>query len=347
MAGIAFIAQLFAVDPALAAEKLDSTLTVGEIEFGYPSTWLVNTTGDKTSLKCSHGDAEIQFTYTKDSNIDLSSRSAKDRKSSAQAFFLTLLEAFDIEGEIIQVSTENTAASAFAEGSFEQAGSRRFVLAYMSSDQIATYTMMLIGEASSVLDNYSTAEAIWDSRRALREVADKSKLEQAISEAWAVNEVNYTPESYAVLRALINEGGNAPTVFNDPDASQEQVDAAEKELRNAIASLVEAFNPAAYETLDYTSIARRPSDYEQKKWVFWGKVVQVSEGKSQVILRVAINDDYDEIVYVVYDSSITTQRVLEDDHITLYGICVGVYTYTAVRGNSVTIPAMYCEHIEF
>src|SRR5699024_4279095 len=59
-----------------------------------------------------------------------------------------------------------------------------------------------------------------------------------------------------------------------------------------------------YDTgITYDQLARTPDDYEGEKVKFSGKVLQVMEGNgSTVQLRMAINDDYDKVIYVEYDS---------------------------------------------
>src|SRR5699024_7843410 len=77
-----------------------------------------------------------------------------------------------------------------------------------------------------------------------------------------------------------------------------------------------------YDTgITYDQLARTPDDYEGEKVKFSGKVLQVMEGNgSTVQLRMAINDDYDKVIYVEYDSNIVDSRILEDDQITIMGL---------------------------
>ena len=49
----------------------------------------------------------------------------------------------------------------------------------------------------------------------------------------------------------------------------------------------------------------------------------------------------DEIVITDLSS-----RVLEDDYITFYGTYDGIYTYTAVRGNSISIPSVTAKYYD-
>lgn len=102
---------------------------------------------------------------------------------------------------------------------------------------------------------------------------------------------------------------------------------------------------AECEDLSYSGISRNPDDYKGKKAVISGTVIQVQEGfLDSVTLRV--QTDYG-IWYVTYTRAEGESRILENDSITCYGECRGVETYTAVLGNTVTIPRMdmkYYDH---
>ena len=102
-----------------------------------------------------------------------------------------------------------------------------------------------------------------------------------------------------------------------------------------------------YETgITYDELARTPDDFKGKKVKFDGKVVQVMEGDGKVQIRLAVDDDYDTILYCEYNSNIVSSRVLEDDEITIYGISAGLLTYQSTMGGNITIPAVLVEKID-
>ena len=68
----------------------------------------------------------------------------------------------------------------------------------------------------------------------LRLLPDKSLLEDLINKAEGLNSANYTKASFDGLTKALNE---AKVVFNDPNATQEQVDNAKAVLEKAIAGL--------------------------------------------------------------------------------------------------------------
>lgn len=102
-----------------------------------------------------------------------------------------------------------------------------------------------------------------------------------------------------------------------------------------------------YDTgITYDNLARNPDDYKGEKVKFKGKVVQVIEGDSENQIRLAVNSDYDTILYCGYDPSIVSSRVLEDDIITVYGYSVGTISYQSTLGGNITIPGVYVEKID-
>ena len=89
--------------------------------------------------------------------------------------------------------------------------------------------------ASQVVINQTYAslqKALFD----LRKIPDKSELEELLKQAESIDLSIYTEESGALLEAVLSEAG---TVYADPEADQEAVDAAVEEVRTAMANLTE------------------------------------------------------------------------------------------------------------
>ena len=101
-----------------------------------------------------------------------------------------------------------------------------------------------------------------------------------------------------------------------------------------------------YSGLNYDNLARNPNDYEGNKYKGSGRVLQVLESDTEVDMRVAVDDDYDNVIYLVYSPSIVSSRILEDDNVTFYGESKGLYSYTSTMGASITIPMMYVHKID-
>lgn len=130
------------------------------------------------------------------------------------------------------------------------------------------------------------------------------------------------------------------------DAEEKQKAAAEKAAAEKAAAEQAAAKKASYDTgITYDKLARTPDQYIGKKVKFTGKVVQVMEGNGQTQLRIAVSQNYDTILLVNYSSSITPERVLENDNITIRGVSQGLYTYKSTLGASITIPLVNVDMI--
>ncbi len=56
-----------------------------------------------------------------------------------------------------------------------------------------------------------------------------------------------------------------------------------------------------YGYVDYKELARNPDPYKGKKSLTYsGKVIQVIEGDTETQHRIAVNGDYDNVIYVAY-----------------------------------------------
>lgn len=102
-----------------------------------------------------------------------------------------------------------------------------------------------------------------------------------------------------------------------------------------------------YDTgITYDQLARNPDDYIFEKVKFRGTVIQVMEGDGLTQIRLAVNDDYDHILFAEFDSSVLDSRVLEDDTITIRGLSSGLITYESTMGGSISIPGVVIDQIE-
>ncbi|MCX4271923.1 MAG: toxin regulator [Acetatifactor sp.] len=126
-------------------------------------------------------------------------------------------------------------------------------------------------------------------------------------------------------------------------AEQEAQARAEQEA----AAAAEAKEKAGYDTgITYDQLARTPDEYKGELVKFTGKVLQVIEGDSEIDIRLAVDKDYDTVIYCGYDPGIVTSRVLEDDIITVYGVSLGLHSYTSTLGGKITIPAVLVDKID-
>ena len=122
--------------------------------------------------------------------------------------------------------------------------------------------------------------------------------------------------------------------------------------KNTFSKLMASDAPKAkvYTSMDYDAVSRDPALYEGNMYKITGKVLQVLEGSSwggttTVNLRVSTKGYSDNVVYVVYERPDNESRILEDDRVTICGIYTGLYSYTAVMGNTITIPKIDADTI--
>ncbi|MEE8704864.1 MAG: FIVAR domain-containing protein [Olsenella sp.] len=173
---------------------------------------------------------------------------------------------------------------------------------------------------------------------------DKSKLQSSVDFVNSSSNDGYTEDSWNDVLDATEKG---QSVLDDENATQSQVDSADKAITNAISALKEEFNPDNYDAPAYTDVARTPDDWKGKKVTFTGRVLQVVEGSKETDLRVATDGSYDDIIMVGFDPSILGgTHVLEDDNVTVYGTCVGLYTYKSALGASISIPGIYADQVE-
>jgi|GEM_PF-3201840 hypothetical protein len=106
-------------------------------------------------------------------------------------------------------------------------------------------------------------------------------------------------------------------------------------------------NKALYDTgITYEQLTRTPNDFKNKKAKFSGKVIQVVEDEKENNLRIAVDGNYDNILYIGYDPKITSTRILENDYVTVRGTSLGIYSYESTMGAKISIPSMWVDQIE-
>jgi len=222
----------------------------------------------------------------------------------------------------------------------------------------------LVNENKELADKKAALESLEAEYKS--QESEKADLEEAVASIQAEYEgYQEEMEPFEAMNAAQAEASKAEaekikaSIEAEEKASQEAAEAsiavsraaAEAErLASEAAEEAErlAKEKAGYNTgITFDQLARTPDEYELEKVKFTGTVIQVMEGDDVIQIRFAVNDDYDQILFCEYDPSIVTQRVLEDDTITFYGISFGLYTYESTMGASITIPAVVIDKIEF
>lgn len=99
-------------------------------------------------------------------------------------------------------------------------------------------------------------------------------------------------------------------------------------------------------TLPYSDVERYPDRYKGEKAKVSGSVIQISEGWFDTV-TIRVRTDAGDIWYISYRRTGQDEaRILENDYLTFYGECDGVETYTAILGNSVTIPSLKAKYYQ-
>lgn len=155
------------------------------------------------------------------------------------------------------------------------------------------------------------------------------------------------------------------TMYNSMTQSFSELDKEKIEIENKyntlladyeeLKALYDAETTVEYETptdlseystdITYDNLARTPDDYIGKAVCFTGNVVQLIEGGEETQIRLAINGDYDKIILIGYEPSIVSERVLENDSITIYGISKGIFNYQSTIGSQISVPGVWVNHI--
>ena len=137
------------------------------------------------------------------------------------------------------------------------------------------------------------------------------------------------------LQAQIEELTNPKTDLEESEETGELSD----ELNTFVNSNMEDVSMFKSD-VSYDEIARHPNDYDGELLTYSGEVAQVIEGDGTTELRIAVDGDYDDIIYGIYDNRILDSRLLEDDKIQFYGESCGIISYQSTLGATISIPSI-------
>ncbi len=187
-------------------------------------------------------------------------------------------------------------------------------------------------------------QALKDEKQQLSE--DLSNIESELSE------LNDDYESYKEKMAPYEKLSVAEAKAKTAEAEKQAAEAekAKKEQEEAEAAAkaaAEAEKAKGYETgITYDQLARTPDDFKGQKVKFSGKVLQVMESDDETQIRLAVDSNYDTVLYCGYSPAIISSRILDDDIITVYGTSLGLFSYTSTLGGKITLPAIYVDKID-
>ena len=95
----------------------------------------------------------------------------------------------------------------------------------------------------------------------------------------------------------------------------------------------------------YDNLMRTPDDYFGQVVQLSGTVLQTINGDGVVQQRVALYDDYDQIILIEYSEDLPEVRLLDDDYITFTGVSFGTIEYETVLGATLEIPSILVDRI--
>ena len=104
------------------------------------------------------------------------------------------------------------------------------------------------------------------------------------------------------------------------------------------------YDATSYPVGNYSDILRNPSAFNKKNMSIKGKVLQIQSSWGTTVMRVATRGGYDNVFYITCTNDVA-KSIIEDDYITVYGVCTGTETYTSIFGASITIPSIDAEKI--
>ena len=95
----------------------------------------------------------------------------------------------------------------------------------------------------------------------------------------------------------------------------------------------------------YDNLMRTPDDYFGQVVQLSGTVLQTINGDGVVQQRVALYDDYDQVILIEYSEDLPEVRLLDDDYITFTGVSLGTIEYETVLGATLEIPSILVDRI--
>ncbi len=108
---------------------------------------------------------------------------------------------------------------------------------------------------------------------------------------------------------------------------------------NSYGDVFDSFSKSSCREINFKELDKNPDKYIGENIKIKGKVMQISEGNSDGnYLLMYVNGNYDQLAYVEYYDN---TNIVEDDYITVYGVCGGSYSYTTTIGGTNTVPSVY------
>lgn len=171
-------------------------------------------------------------------------------------------------------------------------------------------------------------------------VKSKATLEKVAAEAEATRKKQQQEKEEADKKAAEEAAAKEQA---EKEAAEKQKQEAEEAARKAAEE-----EKASYDTgITYENLARNPDTYLAEKVKFSGRIIQVLKGEDHSQFRFAVNDDYNQVLFIeISEDQLSNNRLLEDDYITIRGTSYGEYTYTSALGGEITVPGVVVDSFE-
>ena len=142
---------------------------------------------------------------------------------------------------------------------------------------------------------------------------------------------------------LVSEESGEVVIVTTEDV--EKFHAAEKERKEREEAERKEQEQEKYNTgITVKDMARDKDGLAGSLVTFSGKIIQVMQGDGYNQYRMAVDDDYDQVILIEISDDQLETNILEDDYITIEGVSVGNITYTTIFGAEQTIPGVIVDN---
>ncbi|MBB4824276.1 hypothetical protein HNO89_001498 [Sporosarcina luteola] len=117
----------------------------------------------------------------------------------------------------------------------------------------------------------------------------------------------------------------------------------ESEDPNAAASQsTDSLDWFSLEPIDIKQLKKNPDKYKGEMITYEGQIVQIFEDGEYTNMRLAVNGDYNDIVFIKYFG---LTDFVEDDFVTINGTVYGAYSYESQAGQKISVPGLIADKI--
>ena len=222
------------------------------------------------------------------------------------------------------------------QGQYREEGKRGGCLKTFGIGFVALMLLSSLGGNTDTTQNFATTTTDSEtSSEKLKEEELSSEVEESIQAEESLAEEREAKEEDERL-AKEEEERLAKEKEEEERLEQESIEAEEEwqeELDNARTDVT------------YDNLMRTPDDYFGQVIQLSGTVIQTINGDGVVQQRVALYDDYDQIVLIEYSKDLPEVRLLDDDYITFTGVSFGTIEYETVLGATLEIPSILVDRI--